>query len=443
MLRGSASTVNAGLFARYWLLAGVASLALAGLLAVILVVARTPGLSDLPLFSRLFHEALAVHVDLSVLAWFLSIACMFWSIDAGRSSIIEKAALAAFLLGVLLITLSPLDPHSRALMSNYIPVVFSPVFFLGLTLLLAGVGLQLAHYFQAFFGRRAHILGAQEITCFAAALITLVALASFVLSAPRIPFVIQGAQFYDLAFWAGGHVLQNTHSAFVMLSWLLLATTLRPGFRRGGFYYIALTILFLASVSALYALWRYEVTSQEFRLFFTDVVMELGGWGPALTGLWVIGKISPPSRRERAIFSSLVMSLLLFAYGGILGWLITGENVLVPAHYHGAIVGITLAFGGVAYALLPRFGYAEVAGKRLAFWQPVVYGVGQAMHITGLAWSGGYGVLRKTPGALEGGFTAARAAMGLMGLGGLIAIIGGFMFIIAVYRSVRAGERSD
>ena len=91
---------------------------------------------------------------------------------------------------------------------------------------------------------------------------------------------------------------------------------------------------------------------------------------------------------------------------------------------------------GVAYLFLPTFGYKDVSNWRMAYWQPVVYGSGQLLHISGLAWSGGYGVLRKTPGGMDALSTGVKAAMGLMGLGGLIAIIGGFMFVIVVGKSV-------
>jgi heme/copper-type cytochrome/quinol oxidase subunit 1 len=135
-----------------------------------------------------------------------------------------------------------------------------------------------------------------------------------------------------------------------------------------------------------------------------------------------------------ALRASLFMSMLLFAYGGILGLMIEDQNVVIPAHYHGSIVGTTLAFMGLAYLWLPRFGYGEVAHTKLAFWQPILYGGGQIIHISALAWSGGYGVLRKTPGAELP--ASAKAAMGLMGLGGLIAIIGGFLFVVVVARAV-------
>jgi cytochrome c oxidase subunit 1 len=117
--------------------------------------------------------------------------------------------------------------------------------------------------------------------------------------------------------------------------------------------------------------------------------------------------------------------------------------VKIPAHYHGCIVGITLALMGVAYELLPRLGFDAPRG-RLATWQPFVYGIGQLLHITGLVWSGGYGVQRKIAGADQvlSGFQQI-AAMGLMGLGGLIAVVGGILFLVVVGQCMLGRRRVD
>jgi cytochrome c oxidase subunit 1 len=77
---------------------------------------------------------------------------------------------------------------------------------------------------------------------------------------------------------------------------------------------------------------------------------------------------------------------------------IAGSNVKIPAHYHGCIVGVTLALMGLVYHLLPRLGYGA-DGAAVAAVQPWLYGIGQLLHIVGLVWSGGYGVQRKVAGA--------------------------------------------
>lgn len=64
------------------------------------------------------------------------------------------------------------------------------------------------------------------------------------------------------------------------------------------------------------------------------------------------------------------------------------------------------------------------------------------LHIARLVWSGGYGVRRKVAGAAQGLDAIEKVAgMGLMGFGGLIAVIDGVMFLVLVLRSVLRGER--
>jgi hypothetical protein len=83
---------------------------------------------------------------------------------------------------------------------------------------------------------------------------------------------------------------------------------------------------------------------------------------------------------------------------------------------------------------------------RLATWQPYVYGGGQLLHITGLVWSGGYGVQRKVAGSEQVLRTTQEIfGMGLMGIGGLIAIIGGILFVWVVLEAMlrNAGARDQ
>jgi heme/copper-type cytochrome/quinol oxidase subunit 1 len=85
-------------------------------------------------------------------------------------------------------------------------------------------------------------------------------------------------------------------------------------------------------------------------------------------------------------------------------------------------------------------GYAAPQG-RLAALQPWLYGAGQLAHMLGLLWSGGYGVQRKVAGAEQVlRSTEQIAAMGLMGLGGLLAVAGGILFIVIVIRAMMASR---
>src|SRR3546814_12765860 len=90
--------------------------------------------------------------------------------------------------------------------------------------------------------------------------------------------------------------------------------------------------------------------------------------------------------------AALLASMLLFAAGGLIGVFINGSNVKIPAHYHGSIVGVTLALMGLVYLLLPQLGFGTPSG-RLARWQPTANGYGPLLHVVGLLWAGGFGVI--------------------------------------------------
>jgi len=429
---------------RYWLIIGVVALAIAGLYSLVLAGGRSPKIGDSSLLHRLFHEALVIHVDLSVLVWFLAIACLIWSMAMqGKRQVLpylEEGALICFALGTAAITLSPLDPAGRAMMSNYIPVIYSPIFFFGLMLIFCGTALMVLKFLFSSSDEPPQLPFALS----GAAMITLVALVAFVWSLALMPDIIEGEQYYDMAFWGGGHILQFTHTQMMMVAWIALAGTAFGYAPRGRF----IASVFLIGVAAVavsplpYLL--FDITSMEFRDFFTNQMIIAGGIAPMLLLLAMLPKLLPSllqrHAQTRAFRGALIMSVVLFLYGGFLGLLIQGQNVVIPAHYHGSIVGVTLAFMGYAYLMLPRLGYADVSGWKSAWLQPYIYGIGQIMHVSGFAWSGGYGALRKTPGGTYEG--TAQIAMGLMGGGAGLAAIGGLMFVIVVARSVMLSRKN-
>ena len=171
---------------------------------------------------------------------------------------------------------------------------------------------------------------------------------------------------------------------------------------------------------------------------FTQL-MKIGGSFAAMPlGLAVLYGIITGGRTvagpQRA---ALLSSMILFAVGGGISFLIKDSNTIITAHYHGTGGAVSLAFMGLTFHLLPRLGYRE-PDLKWATLMPYLYGTGQLLHILGLLWSGGYGVQRKVAGAAQElhGF-AQTAGMGLMGLGGLIAVIGGLVFLVLVYKAMR------
>ncbi|MDH3768991.1 MAG: cbb3-type cytochrome c oxidase subunit I, partial [Gammaproteobacteria bacterium] len=201
-----------------------------------------------------------------------------------------------------------------------------------------------------------------------------------------------------------------------------------------------LIILALPVITVPFLYIAHDVVSSGHRLAFTEL-MKYGGLSCLPLGLAVFASIwtgKTPEGEGRYLRAALESSIVLFTVGGVLGFMISGLDIVIPAHYHGSTVGVTIAYMGLTYYLLPMLGFGPIP-PRLALWQPYIYGGGQFMHIIGLAWTGGYGVQRKTAGTAEAVDRLGEVVgMGLMGLGGLISVIGGLLFLIVAYKSMRA-----
>ena len=432
-------TAEAGVLrlARAWLGLGIAALVGSGLLAVLLVASRTPGLQDFFPRRDFFRAALVVHVDLSVLIWFLAFAVLLWTLaGSARWLRLGWGAWALAVAGTLLMSLSPFLPGAEPLLNNYVPVL-DQVWFLA-ALALVGVGFALAvlrALVGAWPGQAGQRSAALTFGLYLSAWSGALALAAMGLSLAYGPD-ISGTAYYELTFWGPGHALQFQHALLMLVAWWWLAAEMGVPPRcapRTASWLFALAAVPVLAVPAIYALW--PVGSEGHMASFAWL-MQAGHTLMLPLMLLLLASLPRTWQMRQPATSALWASALLFACGGVLGYLIRGVNVVIPAHYHGSIVGITLAFMGLAYVLLPRLGYAAVDG-RMARLQPYVYGGGQLLHILGLAWSGGYGVQRKVAGADQVLATLSeKLAMGMMGTGGLIAIIGGIMFVWVCLRAM-------
>jgi len=428
--------------ARGWLLLGAVALVGSGLFSLLLVLARTPYVQRLVPGVDLFHTALVVHVDLSVLVWFFAAGGMLWSANSGAAAARwSRAALALATAGTALLVLGPFA-GGAAVMSNYVPVLDTPVFLAGLAVFAAGISIVVVTALAVpGVGAVMDGSGALRAGLNAAAVSALVALGAFAWSFATVPSGLEGKAYYELVFWGGGHVLQFTWTLLMLVAWLWIAEAgglrlpLKP---RVAVSLFAAALAFVFVTPVIYAL--YDVASVEHRRLLTWAMRAGGGIavGPFAIAVLLSFRRAPlASDRAAALRAALAMSMLLFLAGGLIGFFIRGSTVTIPAHYHGCIVGVTLAFMGLAFHLMPRLGLGEPSW-RLAFWQPVVYGVGQLLHITGLMWSGGYGVQRKVAGGAQVlGSIQEVAGMALMGLGGLVAIAGGVLFLVVVAGAIR------
>ena len=434
--------------ARGWLWLALLALVGSGIFSVLLVLSRTPLLNQWLPVADFFRVALVAHVDLSVLVWFIAIAGMLWSLNsASRSLASGWAALGLCGAGAALMALAPFLGQGEPVMANYIPVLDGPLFLGGL--MLFGLGAAVLVLRSLWLAPRLGVAfdgsGALRFGLNASVVATAVALLAFAWSLAAVPQSLAGRAYYEIVFWGGGHALQFTWTLLMLVAWLWLASASGAQLRLSPRIALLMFALALASVFVTpYAYLAYDIASVEHRNLLTWAMRFGGGLAILpISAVVLLGCIGAPASTPaaRPLRAALLSSVLLFAAGGLIGLVIQGSNVRIPAHYHGCIVGVTLALMGLVYHLLPQLGYA-MPNPRLATLQPTLYGSGQLLHIVGLVWSGGYGVQRKVAGAEQVLRSPAEiAGMGLMGLGGLIAIIGGLLFVLVIVQSMRRPVR--
>lgn len=423
-----------------WLGLGVAALALAGIFAILLVVARAPGTSALFPTQDFFRVALIVHVDQSVLIWFLAFAGALWSLQGHAAPAVSRSAFAVAATGCMLVAAAPFLGAGDPLLNNYVPVLDHPLFLAALAIFATGVLLQVVAYLARALGSTT-LTDPLSVGIATAGVAALTSAASFAWTWIELPTQWQGKAYYEYLFWGPGHVLQFAYTQIMIVAWLwLLRASGRPiGVRPGWISaLLVLGILPLLLVPIFHGL--HAPDAPETRIAFIKLMQWGNGLAAVPIGLLVSISLLRHRRSQvpdkcKSAYRALLWSLILFFAGGALGASIAGVNTIIPAHYHGSIVGVTLALMGLTYHLLPELGFALPSG-RMARIQPAVYGAGQLVHIGGLAASGALGIQRKTAGAaqgLEGIWT--KAFMGIMGLGGLLAVIGGILFVLVVIRA--------
>lgn len=429
-----------------WLLLALGSLVVGGLLTVVIVLSRTPFVQDVFPWTDIFHTALVVHVDMTVLVWFLAMAGVFWSINSKMTGArLGWPALALCVAGASILALSPFLGAGAPMMTNYIPILADPIFFTGLALF--GLGFLLLVVQGLVFARPIGAIvtgqGALRFGLYSALISALVALAALAASYARLPVSLETERYFELLFWGGGHTLQFVHVQLMLVSWLWLATVSGITSRLTPRVVLFLFVIGLVPALLTVIAYRFDVESGDHIQTMTWLMQYGGGLAALPIGLIILVNLVNSYRSEKGMSaerSSLLSSMILFGVGGVIGFMIQGSNVTVPAHYHGSIVAVTLAYMGVTYHILPLLGFRRPLGRMVAL-QPWFYGGGQLLHVIGLAWSGGYGVQRKTAGESQGLDAVEKVAgMGLMGLGGLIAVVGGILFLIIVYRAMVGGN---
>jgi hypothetical protein len=210
-----------------WLAFGVVALAASGVFSLLLVVSRTPGVKDLLPVADFFRVALVVHVDLSVLVWFLAFAAMLWNLAGGRQALAAGwAGLVVATLGTAAMVAAPFVERAAPVMANYVPVLDGTWFRAGLAVFALGMAIACARGMVAYVPAGLRVRGEGALRLGLNATLVSAGLAAFAFAASfaQLDRALDAKTYYELLFWGPGHVLQFTYTLLMVVAWLWLAS---------------------------------------------------------------------------------------------------------------------------------------------------------------------------------------------------------------------------
>ncbi len=389
--------------------------------------------------------------------------------------------------GVLMVEWAQWTGRADVLYTSYPPLKAHPVFYLGVILFAVGALLVTCQFFATLViaRRERTYAGSLPLIVYGAMTAAIIAVITLVHGAMTyIPTFLWSIglmeapdpQVYRMLWWALGHSSQQINVAAMVAIWYLLgaltvgAVVLNEKVSRSAF---VLYILFISMASAHHLLvdpgfgpaWKIVNTSYFMYMavlasmvhgFTVPAGMELGmrlrGYTDGLFGWLRRAPWGDPG------FSSLVFSVVVFGFvGGITGVTIGTEQIniiahntmRIPGHFHSTVVsGTALAFMGVTYYLIPLIFRRRVSLWWLAKIQPYLFAGGMLMMVMGMTFAGSFGVPRRhwdisfSNAPFDVPFNpAVDVFLALMGIGGVIAVIGGLSFIAIAVLSVFFGER--
>lgn len=445
-------------YPRQWLKLALFSLLLSGLFSFIIVVARTPGIAEFigdPQFAR---KSLVLHVDFALVIWFYAfLAVLYLSLLKKVQPLLFSIGLKLVIAGSFMMMIPVFIKSADPILANYIPVLDHPLFFAGLLLIAGGLSITfsnswnfkteiLSQNLPSFFTR------CSALTIRAAGILVIVAILTFVTSFIITPASIDRTLYFELGMWGGGHILQFANVLGMITVWLILLYKLTgrdivsPKLNRWFVSILALPailspiLLIHGTTSQLY----YAGFTQLMRWFIFPVVtiyLILG-----IKAVWLhysrSDKLSNPF--SSLYFNGFLVSALLTVTGFVLGAMIRGSSTLIPAHYHASLGGITVAYMVMVFILMNEYGYRVTKRWpiRLMKLQPLLFGFGQTMFVIGFAIAGMMGMGRKLFGQDQSIYTVeALTGLGLMSLGGLLAMVGGVLFIYIVVKSYTNSQK--
>ncbi|MDR7579596.1 MAG: cbb3-type cytochrome c oxidase subunit I [Armatimonadota bacterium] len=475
--------------------AAVVALLLGGLAAIVVLFTRWMGAFP----PETFYQYLALHAWNLLIFWiiFFEIALLHFagSIMLNTRPASPAAGWLAFalmVLGALMVERAILtNPLNHLSFQPYPPLRGTPDFYLGTILFaggaLLGVGVFFATVHRAY--REGTHTGPLPLVVFGAFVAAVLAVATLLVGAlVFVPAFLWSAGIlpelnpflWKVAYWGFGHPSQQINLAATITVWYLLSQLTVGGRTPSEKVSRAAFVLYLVAINlgsahhlqtepsgALSVGWKWINTGYLMHLAVlgsmihafavpgsVEVGQRLRGYSRGLFDWLVRGPWRNPA------FSSLVLSVALFGFLGGTTGVIAGTEQLnmkwhnttaIMGHFHGVVVaGTTLAFMGITWYVLPLIFRRRVVGERWARWQPWLFGIGVGLLVLAFLQLGvRYGLPRKQPDifrfrGLPLAFqwpTEVYALLTVAGIGGLLALVGGALFVALVVATVLFGKR--
>jgi len=473
--------------------AAVVFLAIGGFFGLLVALTRWPAVHLLP--ADLFYLVLTGHGLDVLLVWiiFFEIAVLYFAsaILLGSRIAVPKIGWLAFALmlgGALITNVAVLQGESSVMFTSYVPMKAAPHYYLGLILFAVGALVACGVFFATLVIARDEKTyeGSIPLVTFGAVVAAIIAVFTLISGAIiLIPTFLWSLDIglinnidtlmYRVIFWAMGHSSQQINvSAHVAIWYAIAAMTLgaKPVSEKVSRTAYLMYILFLQLASAHHLLVDPGISS-EWKIFNTSYAMYLAVMGSMIHGMTVPAAIEIAQRKRgfnkglfewlrkapwgNPAFAGMFLSLVMFGFiGGISGVvmgieqinLLMHNTIYVPGHFHGTVVaGTTLAFMAMTYLLVTLIFRKQIMFKKLAQWQPYLFGLGAGGISLFMMGAGTLGIPRRhwditfSDAPLHVDLPAAGfLMMGLNGMSALVATAGGILFILIVVGSVFFGK---
>ena len=470
----------------------VVFLAVGGFFGLLVALTRWPAVHFLP--ADWFYLALTAHGFDVLLVWiiFFEMAVLYFAsaVLLGCRLAMPRFAWTGFALmlaGAVITNIVVLQGQSSVMFTSYVPMKAEPGFYLGIILFAVGALIGCMVFFGTLVVARQErtykgsiplvtfgALTAAIIAVFTIASGAIILIPTLLWSVGLISYI--DPLLYKTIWWAMGHSSQQINVSAHVAVWYAIAAMVfgaRPLSEKVSRMAFLMYILFLQIASAHHMLVE-PGFSAEWKIFNTSYAMYLAVVGSMVHGMTVPGSIEAAQRARglnkgmfewlrkapwgNPAFAGMFMSLVFFGFlGGISGVVMGTEQInlimhntlYVPGHFHATVVaGTTLAFMAITYLLVPLIFRRELAMKKMAQWQPYVFGIGVAGISVFMMGAGTLGVSRRhwdmsfADAQLPFDYpSAAYLMMGLNGIFAVMAALGGIMFIVIVVKSVFFGRK--